>query len=119
MSPSAGLQVRGPGGSDELARAVAATRLGGDYDNDAFWISVIHLLRNTTRLDLAQVEPIIEYLHNQKFEAQPVIIGEDTEVYLGSAPTRPLCQGPHRWPHYGGKWPTGKPSGVRISPNGG
>jgi hypothetical protein len=78
-------QVRGLGGSDELARAVAATRLGRDFDNDEFWISVIHFLRNTIRLDPARVGPIIEYLHDQKFEAQRVIIGDDTEVYLGPA----------------------------------
>ena len=75
-------QVRGLGGSDELARAVASTRLVRDYDNDEFWVSVIHLFLNSSRLDLAHVDPIIEYLHDQKFESQRAIIGEDTEVDL-------------------------------------
>ena len=75
-------QVQGLGGSDGLARAVAATRLGRMFANDQFWTSVIHLFLNTSRLDPAQIEPIIEYLHGQKFERRSVIIGEDTEVEL-------------------------------------
>jgi hypothetical protein len=75
-------QVRGLGGSDRLARAVAATRLGRAFDHDEFWTSVIHLFLNTPRLDLEQVEPIVEYLHDQRFEFQRVTIGDDTEVFL-------------------------------------
>ncbi len=75
-------QVRSLGGSDGLARAVAATRLGRDFQNDVFWNSLIHLFLNSPRLDPAHVESIVEYLHYQKFESRRVIIGEDTEVYL-------------------------------------
>ena len=73
-------QVRGLGGSDGLARTVAATRLGREFDNDHFWTSVIHLFINSHTLGPSQVELIVEYLQDQKFEARPVIIGEDTEI---------------------------------------
>ncbi|WP_165229299.1 PcfJ domain-containing protein [Aquisphaera insulae] len=73
-------QVIGLGGSDELARVVAATRLGRDFNHGAFWTSVIHVLINSPRLDPALVEPLVEYLQDQKFENRRVIIGEDTEV---------------------------------------
>lgn len=75
-------QVRGLGGSDELARAVASTRLGREFCGDEFWTSVIHLFLNTPRLALAHIEPIVEYLNDQKFEFQRVILGEDSEVHL-------------------------------------
>ncbi len=37
---------------------------------------------NHPKIDLTQVEPTVEFLHNQRFEQTRIIIGEDTEVYL-------------------------------------
>ncbi|MHB1557088.1 MAG: PcfJ domain-containing protein [Isosphaeraceae bacterium] len=78
-------QVRSLGGSDRLARAIAATRLGsgGDFDNGDFWASVIQMFISTSRLELAHIGLIVEYLYDQKFETRTVIIGEDTELCLG------------------------------------
>jgi hypothetical protein len=75
-------QVRGLGGTDELAYAIASTRLGNDFDNDDFWITVIHLFINTHRINLGQVGGIVDYLNDQKFEPERVIIGEETEINL-------------------------------------
>jgi hypothetical protein len=75
-------QVRGLGGTDGLARAVAATRLGREFQYDAFWKSLVLFLINHPKLDPAQVEPAIEFLQDQKFEERRVIIGENTEVCL-------------------------------------
>lgn len=83
-------QVRGLGGSDGLARAVAATRLGREFDDEEFWVSVILFLVNHPTVDSAHVEPIVEYLHDQKFEHRRVIIGVDTEVDL-DPPQPDLC----------------------------
>lgn len=80
-------QVLAIGGSEGLARALASTRLGREFGHDAFWSSLIHLFLNARRLDPAHVEPIVEYLHDQKFEHRRVIIGRDTVVYL--EPPRP------------------------------
>ena len=76
-------QVRSLGGSDGLARTVAATRLGRAFEHDAFWTSVIHLFVNSPRLDPAQVEPIVGYLQDQKYRHRRMIIGEDIEVDVG------------------------------------
>ena len=75
-------QVRGLGGAGDLARAVAATRLGREFDHDEFWVSVALLFVNTPRLDLGVIDPIVEYLHDQRFGYHRVIVGEDTEVHL-------------------------------------
>ena len=80
-------QVRGLSGSDDLARAVAATPLGGEWidedDDDLFWVSVIHLFLNTPRIDLGEVGGIVAYLHDRRFEERRAIIGDGVEVNLG------------------------------------
>ncbi len=75
-------QVRGLGGSDSLARTVAATRLGRRFGDDEFWVTLIHFLINHPKFDLARVDAVVEYLQDQKFEEERAIIGEATEVDL-------------------------------------
>jgi hypothetical protein len=75
-------QLKGLGGSDELALAVASTRLGLDFRHDEFWTSVFHLFLNTPRIEPPQVYAIVDYLHDRKFEPVPVIVGEGTEITL-------------------------------------
>lgn len=59
-------QVRGMGGSEQLADAVANSVLGADFSNEAFWNSVIDwLIKNP--LNPSLVGPAIRYLNNQKF----------------------------------------------------
>jgi hypothetical protein len=75
-------QVRGLGGTDALARAVAATGIGALRGDHAFWTSAIHFLINHPALDLALVGDVIDYLIDQRFARRPVIIGEDTEIFI-------------------------------------
>ena len=63
-------QVRGLGGSKELAHAVAATRLGYSFQSEDFWLTVLHFLVNHPELNLGHVVPIVNYLHDQRFEPQ-------------------------------------------------
>ncbi|WP_165235284.1 PcfJ domain-containing protein [Aquisphaera insulae] len=64
-------QVRGLGGSESLARAVIATRLGRSFEAPDFWETVIRFFVNHPELDLAKVDPIIEYLYDRRFVPQP------------------------------------------------
>ncbi len=73
-------QVRGLGGSDALARAVAGTRLGGEQADDGFWVSVFQFLVNRPEIGPAHVGPVVEFLHHRRFERRRVLVGEDTEV---------------------------------------
>jgi hypothetical protein len=73
-------QVRALGGSDELARTVAASQLSNRYGNDEFWVSFFHFLINHPELELAKINSIVEYLFHQKFDAQRFLIGEGTEI---------------------------------------
>jgi PcfJ-like protein len=60
-------QVRGLGGSKELAYSVAASRLATPVECEEFWLTVIQFLVNHPDMELAQVAPIVEYLHDQRF----------------------------------------------------
>jgi hypothetical protein len=79
-------QVRGLGGSDELACAVGSSRLGEElHDNDGFWVSVIQFLINHPDFDLSELAPVLDYLHAQKFDSRRVIIGnggDETEICI-------------------------------------
>jgi hypothetical protein len=61
-------QVRGLGGGEPLARAVAGTRLGKVLGDEEFWESVLLFFINHPSLDLAQVGPVVDFLQHQKFE---------------------------------------------------
>jgi hypothetical protein len=63
-------QVRGLCGSERLAGAVVATRLGRSFESEEFWSTVVQFLVNHPELDGTQVDPIIEYLHDQRFVPQ-------------------------------------------------
>jgi hypothetical protein len=80
-------QVRGPGGSEALARAVAGTRLGQALGNEDFWESVLHFFVNRPSLDLAQVGPVVDFLQAQKFEWQDGVSPEG--VFGKPPPPRP------------------------------
>lgn len=56
-------EVRGLGGTEALADAVVATRLGGDFADGALWRTVLAwLVRCGDAVDLAQVGPVIDYV---------------------------------------------------------
>ncbi len=72
-------QVRGLGGSERLAHAVVATRLGRAFEFEEFWGTVVQFFVNHPELDSAQIEPIIEYLHDQRFVPQACFDEADGE----------------------------------------
>jgi hypothetical protein len=69
-------QVRGLGGSEVLAKAVAATQLGQSFQHEDFWKTVLHFLANDPTLDPAHVGPIVDYLNVQRFVPQEDLIDE-------------------------------------------
>jgi hypothetical protein len=80
-------QVRGLGGDEALARAVAGTRLGKVLENEDFWESVLHFFINHRSLDLAQVGPGVDFLQHQRFEWRDGVSSEG--VYGKQPPPRP------------------------------
>jgi hypothetical protein len=66
-------QVRGMGGTEELARAVISTRLGKVLENEDFWETALHFFIKQRNLDFAQVGPIVDFLQYQKFDWKEVV----------------------------------------------
>ena len=69
-------QVRGMGGSEELAGAVAATQLGRSFEHEDFWKTVIQFFVNEPTLDSIHIGPIVDYLNSQKFVPQEDFLEE-------------------------------------------
>ncbi len=69
-------QVRGLGGSEVLARAVAATRLCRSFEHEDFWQTVLHFFVNEATLETLHVGPIVDYLNDQRFVPQEILTDE-------------------------------------------
>lgn len=63
-------QVLALGGTVRLVEAVLGSKLATDFSHEEFWESVIRWLVANPMLDTAQVGPVVDYIHHQKFEAQ-------------------------------------------------
>lgn len=61
-------QVRGLGGTKELAVAVASTRLGKVLEHEDFWLTVLQFFLRNPKMDLVHVGPIVDFLQYQRFE---------------------------------------------------
>jgi hypothetical protein len=81
-------QVLGMGGDTRLVRAVNATRLGQGFEEEPFWQTVIRFFVNNPMLDIGQIGPIVDYIHNQKF------VPEETVLPGGGVVRQGPCQ-PH------------------------
>ena len=80
-------QVRAQDGSQELAEAIIATRLGSSFAHAEFWDGVILFLCNHPMLDPGCVGPIVDYIHYQRFvPLETVLPGGEVEV---GAPPQP------------------------------
>ena len=77
-------QVLGLGGDARLAKAILGSRLGAIFEHNEFWVSFIRSLVEHPMLDTRQIGPIIDFIHHQKFEPQPV------EVNPGQIALQPL-----------------------------
>jgi hypothetical protein len=66
-------QVIGQGGNATLARAILGTRLGGSFEHEDFWSSVVIFFVRNPMLDPEQVLPIVDYIHSQKFVHSEIV----------------------------------------------
>ncbi len=64
-------QVKALGGSDELAMAVAGSRLSEETGYDAFWAQALRFLVSHPELPPYQVGPVIDYLNSRASPSAP------------------------------------------------
>lgn len=74
-------QVRSLGGDDYLARAILNSRLGETFENEEFWLTVLHFFVNNPMLDADLIGPVIDFIHDRKFVVQEIVV--DGEVTQG------------------------------------
>ncbi|MBT4504792.1 MAG: hypothetical protein HOC74_44120 [Gemmatimonadetes bacterium] len=67
------VQVIGMGGDSLLAKTILRTRLGRNFDDDAFWSSVVLFLVNNAMMDPGCVSPLIDYVYNMKFAPRRIV----------------------------------------------
>ena len=73
-------QIHGLGGNERLARAIFGTRLAESFEHEDFWSTVIQWFIAHPMLDQAQIGPIIDYLHYQRFVPEHVHIAPGQRV---------------------------------------
>ncbi len=73
------------GGDARLAKAVAATRMQAEFQDDRFWLSVIRFLVRNPMLDSVHVGPIIDYVWSQRFEPRRAFGADGQLVELSPA----------------------------------
>jgi hypothetical protein len=78
-------QVHALGGDHLLVEAIWGTRLATNFSDDEFWLSVFRFFIDNPLLDRQHVGPIIDYLHNQKFESRNILEADNRLVTLPPA----------------------------------
>ncbi len=73
------------GGDRRLSDALRETRLAREFRDDEFWLSVIRFFIRNPMLDPAQVNPIVDYLWNERFEPRLVFVGQGVAREIGPA----------------------------------
>jgi len=66
-------QTRGLGGSEALAREIVAGRLGQKIEHPEFWRTVLWFFSAHPETPLEQVNPIIDFIHANKFAGEEVV----------------------------------------------
>jgi len=61
-------QMKALGASEQAIHAVAATRIARSFENEEFWFTVMRFIADNPMLDPRQIGPLVDYLHNQKFQ---------------------------------------------------
>ena len=67
-------QVHALGGNKRLLDAFRGTRLIQDFEHDDFWLNVFRFFIANPMLDVNHVNPIIDYIWNQKYQIQQVVV---------------------------------------------
>jgi len=71
------------GGDRRLADAIRETRLVEDFRDNDFWLSVIRFFVRNPMLDPVHIQPIVDYLWNQRYEPRIAFVERGIARELG------------------------------------
>jgi len=80
-------QIQALGGNKTTCDAIIATRIGHQFTDEDFWLSVLRFFISNPMLDTRHYGPIIDYIWNQKYELQMTFI--DRGIALELPPQQP------------------------------
>ena len=72
-------ETRGLGGGEELAREIVTGRLGQKIENAGFWRTVLWFFVAHQGMQLEYANPIIDFVHANKFAGEEVLTGNGAE----------------------------------------
>ena len=84
------VQYQAFGGSRQSSWEIASGPLGEGLENESFWETVVQFLANHPILDRSYINPIIDYIRNQKFTPQRILQDDGTEIE-GPPPHSNFC----------------------------
>ncbi len=73
------VQYEAFGGNWLMAWELSHGPLGDTFENEDFWETVVHFLANQTFLEHSYINPIVDYIRNQKFTPQRIPQPDGTE----------------------------------------
>lgn len=73
-------ETRGIGGSEKLAREIAIGRLGQRIEHPEFWRTILKFLAAHPDVKLEHVNPIVDFVHANKFGGEEVVTANGTEI---------------------------------------
>ncbi len=77
-------QIKAIGGNNAIANALSETRLIRNFREDAFWLSVFRFFIENPMLDIAHVNPIIDFIWNQKYENRIEFVARGVAREIGA-----------------------------------
>lgn len=78
-------QIRAMGGPIKLATALCETRLARNFPDNEFWLSVFRFFIANPMIDLVQVNPIVDFIWNQKYENRIEFVSRGVARDIGPA----------------------------------
>ncbi len=67
-------QVLALGGDERLVNALVDTRIISEYRDNEFWLSVFRFFIQNPMLDPVHINPIVDYIWNQRYEPRVIFI---------------------------------------------
>ena len=67
----------------KIADAILETRLVENFEDDDFWLSVIRFFIRNPMLDTVHINPLVDYIHNQRFENRVEFVERGVAQELG------------------------------------
>jgi len=78
-------QILALGGNRVIANAINGTKLVRNFKDEEFWLSVLRFFVSNPLLDVSHINPIVDYIWNQKYENRVEFVERGVAQEIGPA----------------------------------